>query len=171
MQARPKATLTPAARLRPDTGPFFLLFYLCVWLVIDPRLILHNLGILAPYHPFSFSAGWPFFREHLVRWGGLVEYGDRLLSELHNFAWVGSLIAAIAALLDCLCTGFFARRAGGSRAVVLRYVPGVVLLLMYGQYIHPLRFVLSLLAALSGFLLYLELAPRNMVARFAVFLV
>lgn len=168
--ARPQGPVTPASRLGPDTGLCFLLFYLYVWLVIDPRLILHNLGIRVPYHPFSFSSGWPFFREHLVRSGGLAEYGERFLSQFHCFGWAGSLIITIAALLACLCTDVFARCAGGSRGMVLRYVPGVVLLAMYGQYFHPLRSVLSLLVVLAGFVLYLRLAPRNAALRFAVFL-
>ena len=48
---------------------------------------------------------------------------------------------------------------------MLRYVPAVVLLAMYGQYIQPLRSVLSFLVALSGFALYLRLAPRGAALR------
>jgi hypothetical protein len=169
--ARPKGSLIPAPRLGPETGLFFLLFYLYVWLVIDPRLIGHSLGILAPYHPFSFSTGWPFFWEHLSRWGGLVEYGDRLLSLLLCSGWMGSLIAATTALLTCLYTDVLVRCAGGARGRLLRYVPAVVLLAVYGQYIHTLRPVLSLLVAISGFVLYLRLAPEGAARRFAVFLV
>ena len=113
VQARPEGPLTLAPRLGPETGLFFLLFYFYVWLVIDPRLTLHSLGILAPYRPFSFSTGWPFFWEHLVRWGGLVEYGDRLLSQFQCSGWVGSLIATTAALLTCLYADVLVRSAGG----------------------------------------------------------
>ena len=75
-----------------DSGLFFLLFYLYVWRVIDPRLIHHSLGILTPYHPFFFSTGWPFFREHLARPGGLAEYAARFLSQLYGFGWAGALM-------------------------------------------------------------------------------
>lgn len=63
-----KKTLEATARGVPwsrlETGLFLLLFYLYVWLVIDPRLLHHSLGIMTPYRPFSFHTGWPFFAQH-----------------------------------------------------------------------------------------------------------
>lgn len=60
-----------------NTGIFFLLFHLYVWLIIDPRLVDHAVGILSPYYSLSFTAGWPFLHEHLSRSGGIVEYVAR----------------------------------------------------------------------------------------------
>lgn len=151
-----------------DTGLFFLLFYLFVWLVVDPRLIHHSLGILTPYGPFSFSTGWPFFQEHLARPGGLVEYGARFLSQFYCFGWAGALIVTAVALSTCLYTDVLTRLSGRPRGMVVRYVPAVVLLALHGGYTHPLNTSLSLLGALSCFTLYLRLGQRGAVIRMAV---
>src|SRR4030042_794659 len=81
-------------------GVFFLLFYLYVWLVIDPRLICHSIGIAIRYYPFSFPSGWPVFREYLARSGGLAEYGTRLLTQFYCFGWGGAFI--VSAVAWCL---------------------------------------------------------------------
>ena len=166
---------TQSLRFGVDTGLFFVLFYLYVWLVIDPRLIHHSwlvndprliyhyIGILRFYSPFSFSTGWPFFWEHLARPGGLVDYGVRFVSQFYCFGWAGALVTTAVALYACLCTDVLTRLGGGSRGMVLRYVPAVLLLVMYGGYHHSLSMILSLLAALSCFVLYLRWAPQGTV--------
>jgi len=124
--------------------------YVYVWLVIDPRLVHHSLGIFTYYFPFSFSTGWPFFREHLGRPGGPAEYAARFLSQLYCFGWAGALIVCAGGLVMCLSTDVLTglashrwdmqmpHRMGGPRGMVLRYVPAVLLLVMYGGYTQPL---------------------------------
>ena len=97
MNERPQLTSGKSAFSYIAEGLFFLLFCLFVWLVVDPRLMLHNLGVLTPSIPFSFSTGWPFLAEHLTRVGGPVEYGARLLSQFYCFGWAGTLILGAAA--------------------------------------------------------------------------
>jgi hypothetical protein len=167
-QAMPRRSL----RYGVHTGLFFVMFYLYVWLVIDPRLIHHSwlvndprliydfIGILRLYFPFTFSTGWLFFWEHLARSGGLVDYGVRFVSQYYCFGWVGALVITAVALYACLCTDVLTRLGGGSRGMVLRYVPALVLLVMYGGYHHSLGMILSLLAALSCFALYLRWPPQ-----------
>ncbi len=157
-------------RFGKGTGLFFLLFYLYVWLVIDPRLIHHSIGIVTHYYSFSFHTGWPFFCEHLARIGGLVEYGTRLFSQFYAFGWVGALIVTAAAWCASLFTDMLSRRAGRPRGNVLRYVPAALVLEMYGTYSHPLSPILSLLVALGGFALYVRLAPRAPIKRLPVLL-
>lgn len=163
----PRRTL----RFPVDTVLFFLLFYLYVWLVIDPRLIHHSIGIFTRYFHFSFSTGWPFLQEHLALPGGLVEYGTRFLSQLYCFGWVGALIVTAAAWCTCLCTDVLTRLAGRSRGMVVRYGPPAILLMMYSTYSHPLSTILALLAAVSCFVLYLRLAPGGTAKRLPVLLV
>ena len=171
METRQETITRKALRSGTATGLFFLLFYLYVWLVVSPRLILHGLGITTPYYLFSFHTGWPFFVEHLARVGGLVEYGVRLLSQCYAFGWVGALIVTAAAW----CMGFLAarliRRGGWGGGNVLRCVPAAIVLVMYCGYSHPLGPVLSLLMALGGFALYVRLAPEAPIARVATLLI
>jgi len=158
-------------RLGLDTGLFFLLFYLYVWLVIDSRLIYQSLGIRTFFPDFSFSSGWAFLGEHLGRPGGLVEYVARFLTQLFCFGWAGSLMVTATALAACLATDVLARLAGGTRGMVARFVPAMVLLMFYGGYHHPLRTILSVLVGLACFALYLRWVGRGPAKRSAVFLV
>ena len=48
---RREAIPTPIPRCGFDTGLFFLLFLLYVWLVIDPRLIHHSIGFFMASMP------------------------------------------------------------------------------------------------------------------------
>jgi hypothetical protein len=154
-----------------DTGLFFILFYLYVLEVVDPRLIHHSLGIFTRYFDFNFSTGWPFFREHLAGPGGLVEYGARLCSQLYRFAWAGALIVTVSAWCMCLCMDVLARLAGRPRGMVVRYAPAAVLLMIYGTYDHPSGILLALVLALTCFVLYSKLAPKGLAGRLGVLLV
>jgi hypothetical protein len=158
MEPRQGAIATRISRFGVDTGALFLLFFLYVWLVIDPRLIHHSLGIVHASIPFLFSTGWPFFREHLFRPGGLVEYAARWLTQWYCFGWVGALMITAAAWYACTRTDLLTRLAGRPRGLVARYVPAVLLLAALGGYNHPIRPVLSLLVALACFALYLPWA-------------
>ncbi len=207
-----------------------LLFYLYVWLVIDPRLIYHSLGLLTDYSAFAFSDGWPFLQEHLARPGGLVEYLGALGSQLFCFGWAGALVVTAMAWSLCLfadlmtalgaglrtpaalgaglptpptsdrrspapletfgrpggavgrphhsatgphhsATGPHHRaEAGGLPRTIVRYVPAAVLLVIYGRYYHPIDTIVSLLAGLSCFAVYLRAAPAGTKHRLLVLL-
>lgn len=150
-----------ALRFRVETGVFFLLFYLYVWLVIDPRLIHHTIGILTPYYSVSFTTGWPFFRQLLFRPGGLIEHVTRFLSPFFCFGWVGALIVTALAWGTCFGIDVLTRLAGRPRGMVIRLGPAVILLVMFGSYGHPLSTVFSLLLALSCFAVYSRLVLRT----------
>ncbi len=152
-------------------GLFFLLYYLYVWLVIDPRLVFHGIGILMPYSLFSFYTGWPFFVEHLSRVGGLMEYAARLLTQFYAFGWAGALIVTAVAWCMGVCTEWLVRRGGRGGGNVLRYLPAAIVLVMYGSYNQPLGPVLSLLTALGAFALYVRLAPEALIRRGGILLI
>ena len=153
-----------------DTAGCLLLVFLYVWLVIDPRLTHHSLGILSYYYPFSFHTGCAFLVEHLARPAGLAEYAMRLLTQFYAFGWVGALIVTVVAWSLCWSTDAMGRLAGRLRGRVLRYVPCVLLVVMYGSYSHPLGAVLSLQASLIGFVLYVRWAPQRLWQRLAILL-
>ncbi len=144
-----------------DTLFFFLLFYLYVWLIIDPRLVDHAVGILSPYYSLSFTAGWPFFQEHLLRPGGVVEYVARFCSPFFCWGWIGALIVTAVASASCFSVDALTRLAGRPRGLVVRFGPPVLLLIMYSDYSQPLRPLLSLLVVLAGFGFYVRAAPRG----------
>ena len=154
-----------------DTGLFFVLFYLYVWLAIDPRLVYHSLTILTPYYPFSFQTGWPFFWKQVAHSGGTVEYVARGLSALWAFGWAGALILTAAAWCATVFTDALNARVGLPRGKVLRYVPAVIVLEMYGSYAHPLSILLSLLISLGCFVLYVRVVPPSPLWRLPTLLI
>jgi len=158
-------------RSRVETGVFFLLFYLYVWWVIDPRLIHHTIGILTPYYALSCSTGWAFFWPFLSRPGGLVEYGARFLSPFFRFGWVGALIVTALAWTTCSGVDVLIRLAGRPRGMVIRYGPAVLLLVLFGSYGHPLQILGSLVLGLACFVLALRLGPRGAAKAAAVQLI
>lgn len=160
MKATPERITGGRLGLALETPLLVLLSYLYVWLVIDPRLIHHNLGIFVPYRNFAFQTGWPFLSEHLVRPGGVVEYMARLLSHWYAFGWAGALIVTGAAWIAGLFAERLVRRAGWPGGRALCYAAAAIVLLMHGGYSHPLRPVLSLLAGLAGFALWTYLGRR-----------
>ena len=149
-----------------DTGLFFGLYLLYVWLVIDPRLIHHSIGLFMPALPFSFSTGWPFFQEHVSQVGGLVDYASRWLTQFFAIGWVGALIMSAAACLSCIAVDVLTHVAGRPRSTIARYVPAALLLVTWSRFSHPLQSVLALLAALLCFGVYHLLARRSATTAF-----
>jgi hypothetical protein len=148
-----------------DTALFFLLYFLYVWLVIDPRFVHHAIGILTPYYTVSFNMGWPFFLDHLGRAGGPVEYATRFLWPLYAYGWLGALIITAIAWITCLTVDAILRAADRSRGMLLRCGPAVLLLVIYGNYEHALKSQLALLVSLFCFVLYLRLISRLTAAK------
>jgi tetratricopeptide (TPR) repeat protein len=151
-----------------ETGIFFLMVAGYVWFVIDPRLIHHTIGILTPYHAFSFSTGWAFFVPFLGRPGGLVDYGARFLTPCFRYGWLGALIITVLAWLGCWGVDSLNRRAGLAGGSLLRYGPPVILLVMFGSYGHPLQILLSLAVGLGCLLLSWRVTPQGAVRAAAV---
>ncbi len=152
-----------------DAYFFFLLFFLYVWLVIDPRLIYHTTSI---FLPISFSVGWPFFHETVSQPGGLTAYIARWLTQWYSIGWVGALITTTAAWAACKGIDVLTDAAGRPRSLVVRYVPAVLLLMIWNGYSHPLEPLLSLLSVLACFSVYLFAArlsgPRTLAVHVVV---
>ncbi|MBC8877071.1 MAG: hypothetical protein H8E44_47185 [Planctomycetes bacterium] len=140
---------------------FFLLFYLYVWLVIDPRLLHHSLGLLCSYHCVSYTTEWSFFWECVSRPGGVVDYGARFLWQFFCYGWMGALIVTAAAWTTSLAVDVLTRLADRPRGLVVRFVPAVLLAVICGHYEQPLKTVLSLLVAFVCFAAYLRWSSRG----------
>lgn len=154
-----------------ETAVFLLLFFFVYWLVIDPRLVHHSLGILHYYYPFSFHSGWEFLVDHLSELGGPIRYASRGLSQFFQFGWFGSLVTALLAWHLCWSVDTVVRAAGGTQPSALRWLPAVLLLAVYGGYNHPIEALLSLVLGLSAFAAYLRWAPEMVVGRYLMIVV
>lgn len=131
---------------------FFVCYYLYVFLYLDPRSIYQSFESRINYP--VFSTGWLFLKTYLLEPGGLIKYLTGFLSQCFYFSWLGALIITAVAVGICLCTGALITLAGGKRSKVLRYIPSVLLLVIYSNYDHPLGAGLSLLITLSFCVLY-----------------
>ena len=147
---------------------FFILFYLYLWLRIDPGLLYHGHGMV----PFPvFYRGEEFFRGFLFYPGGLTKYISALLYQFFYFPPLGSLIITVVAAAICLATGKFITAMGNTRFRAVIYVPAILILMVYNQYYHCLPANLGLLVSLFFLWIYLMRARLGAVPRVAVFLV
>ena len=98
---------------------FFILFYLYLWLYVDPRLIYHGGGIITNFP--SFYKGWTFFLTFPRYPGGLIEYLSAFLVQFFYFPWAGALVITAQAWLLSFCFDYLLK------ATNLRQYPGFAL--------------------------------------------
>jgi len=128
------------------TSIFYILFYLYLWLVVDLRLIYHGAGEIIDFP--VFLRGWPFFSEFISRPGGMVEYTAAFLSQLFYIGWIGALVATLQAWLICVCVDYFLKAVNYPRLCWLRFIPPILLLIVYTQYTYHFVTVMALLVTL-----------------------
>jgi hypothetical protein len=136
----------------------FFSIFLYLWLYLDPAFLYNFM----PFRQFPcFSTGMEFLKSYLPYQGGPAAYASAFLSQLYNWSWLGAMvITSVAGLLFLATAGVF-KYLGGTRVRALHYVPAVLLIMLCGQFRHPLAAALALLAALLLVNLYMWLAPRN----------
>jgi len=148
---------------------FFILFYLYLWLEVNPQFIYHGGGTIANFP--SFFRGWAFFQEFTSYPGGPVEYLTALLSQSFYISWAGALVITLQAWLICLCTDYFLKIINAPRLHWVRFVPPILLLTTYTQYTYHFLTTTAFLAALLFVCLYLKITPKNKLLCPVVFLV
>ena len=116
-------------------------FYFYVLLRIRPELFYHQ-------NPVVFLFDSDFFAGFLDRPGGLVEYASAFLSPLFAYGWLGALVVTLLATLICLATRQFIAAVAGAGGRVVFLIPAVLILMVLGQYSHPVRLCVGLLVAL-----------------------
>ena len=142
---------------------FFLLFFLYVWLHIDPSLTYQE-------QESVFFFGAAFFRRCLGAPGGLTEYLSSLLSQFFIHAWAGALIiTALAGFVTLAVSAMIRRLNPPGRPECIHYFPAIFLLMLHSHYQHPLAATVGTLFALVFFDVYLFLAPGKKALRFPVF--
>jgi hypothetical protein len=154
---------------------FFALFFLYVWQYLDPRLLYYadrvslRPGYLMSFPVFSLDMG--FFREFLGYPGGLSEYASALLSQYYYFSFAGALILTAVALLASMAADALIERLGGKGSRSLRFVPPLLILMLFNRYTFHLENYLSLIAALAATNVYLRVPLRNPLAKILFFFV
>ncbi len=134
---------------------FFSLFYLYLWLYVEPCLIYGGGGVITNF-PVFFK-GWTFFSRFLSYPGGPLEYICAFLSQLLYYSWAGAIVLTLQAWLICACTGYFLEALNAQRLRLVRFVGPILLLITYAQYTYHFVSTMALLAALLFVCLYVRL--------------
>ena len=131
----------------PHSHLLFLLAYLYIWLVVEPRLIYHGLGTMV-FNATVFSTEWSFVRESFGTPGGAISYVGGFLSQGYSCSWLGALIIVVMAWCLCELAGWHFLYAGYAPTAVLVSVPAVILFLMVGRYKQPMAACLTVSSGL-----------------------
>jgi hypothetical protein len=139
--------------------PFFVLFYLYLWLAVDLRLIYHCGGII-PNFPVFFR-GWAFFGEFISRPGGPVEYISAFLSQFFYIGWAGALVVTSQAALISFVTFSIIKTATSRRSFYTALLPAALLLVPYGQYKYHFVTTTALLVAIAFGRLQMKISSKG----------
>jgi len=141
------------------------LFYLYVWLRIDP-------GLLYQREMPAFITTVAFFRGFLDRPGGVAAYVSAFLMQSCWYPWLGAVLITVIAGLICLVTrGLIGAMTDRPVGPWVSFVPVVLLVMVHGQYKHLPMTSLALLAALGLANLYVRIGLRSFPVRLAIFAV
>jgi len=154
---------------------FFVLFFLYVWVWVDPSLLYHGVGMPMDDELFTglqfpyFSWSPRFFTGFLAYPGGPVEYLSRLLSQYYFYPWAGALILTVVAALLGLATNTFMIALAGVRVPLVSVIPGILVLILCNQYAHRLAMLIGILVAMLAACVYTRITHSHSLVRFAAF--
>lgn len=130
-----------SAYLSPSV-PFFLLSFLYLWLIVEPRLLYFCFGTILTDAP-GFVSGWAFLSDTFAKPGGFVTYVAGFLSLGFYHSWLG---AAIIATVGAGLAGSARRHLAAISPAYASFVavfPAIALFLAYSHYKHPLSLALA----------------------------
>jgi len=142
----------------------FAVFYLYVLLRIRPELFYQQ-------NPVVFLFGSDFFAGFVGQPGGPVEYTSAFLSPLFAFGWLGALVVTLLAALICLATRRFTAAIVGEGGQVVFLIPALLILLLLGRYIHPVRICVGLFVVLVFANAYVRIGKGRVAIRLTAFAV
>ena len=99
--------------------------------------------------------------EFVSRPGGPVEYIASFLSQLFYIGWAGALVATLQAWSIGACFGYFLNTIKYSKLRWIRFIPSLLLLVIYTQYTYHFVTLTALLAALVFVCLYIYVIPKK----------
>jgi len=148
-----------------QTCVFFLLFFIFVWLWIDPTIIYHGHGHSVIYPICTSKIN--IFTDYPPFPGKTTMYMAARLSHYYYFSWAGAMIITIIAWLLSVGTDKFITTISGRRLPWLRFVPAVFLLAQHSRY-YPFLLAenLSLLFVLFFLYLYIRIPLQFVWFRF-----
>jgi len=135
---------------------FFALFYLYLWLCVDLRLMYYGAGVITNFQ--VFYKGWTFFITFLSHPGGPLEYLSAFLSQLFYYSWAGALVVTVQAWLLSVCIDYLSKATNLPRIRWMRFIPPILLLILYTRYAYHFATTLAFLTALLLACLYLKMA-------------
>lgn len=147
--------------LAPVAG-WFVVFYFYVLFRVRPELFYQQ-------NPAVFLFDAHFFRSLVNPPGGLVEYVSSFLSPLLALGWLGALVITSLAALVCLATRQLMAAMGRTPGPVVSLAPSLLILMMLGQYNHPVRVCVGLCTVLGLAVGYARLGRRHWAVRCAAF--
>jgi len=150
------------------TAVFFGLYYLYVYLCVEPTLFYHGHIFNLKFPVFFLDVS--FIKSFLVRPSGFVECLSAFLSQFYYYSWAGALVITLIGWLFYIAAGPFVKSYTGRCVHLLRFVPAVGLLLAYNQYIHCLEGSIKILLAMLFALVYIKMPLRRGWMRWTVFL-
>jgi len=138
---------------------FFVLLYVFLWRMVGVHLIFHGAGLITDFP--SFYTTWGFFTEHLSAPGGPVQYLSAFLSQLFYYSWLGASVITIQAWMLGRCSAYLLKAVGFKHWPVIRYLPALFLVALYGRYTYFLLTTMALLVALLCACAYVAVAQRK----------
>jgi len=156
---------------------FFLPYYWYLRECLKPQLLYHGHAVPLPsgdlvYFPI-YQKGFAFLERFLARPGGLSEYLGARYCQYYYCPNLGAFVITAVALLVYLGSDWLIRLGGGGSSRGLRFVPPLLLLIVYNQYTFQLASCLALVVVLMATVVYVLVANRvdRALARAAVFAV
>jgi len=140
----------------------FAVFYFYVFSRIRP-------GLFYQQKPHVFLLDFRFFRGMVTHPGGVVDYMAAFLSPLLAWDWLGALVMTLLVTVICWGTRGLLAAAAGADGEVVYLLPAVFILMVVGQYIHPIQLCVGLSIALLGANVYARLSGCRVGLRLAAF--
>ena len=147
---------------------FFALFFLIIYFWIDTKLIYHGHGSYLDYKIYLPASG--SFANFPPYPGKTTEYLAAALARYFYYSWAGALIITAAAWLIYLGTGRVTAAFNFKKGRPLRFLPPILILILYAGYHNHLQDYLALVIALLLFYIYTRLPSKNKSRNAALFL-
>ena len=147
---------------------FFALFFLIIYFWIDTKLIYHGHGSYLDYKIYLPASG--SFADFPPYPGKTTEYLAAALARYFYYSWAGALIITAAAWLIYLGTGRVTAAFNFKKGRPLRFLPPILILILYAGYHNYLQDCLALVISLLFFYIYTRLPSANKSRNVALFL-